>query len=95
VALLPLLLVLALVAAVAVGAAVVRRSPPSVETTVAAARQHARLTWTAAGVLGAAAAIAVGTGRLGDPVPARTASRPCWSRSPSAWCTPPSWRWGN
>jgi hypothetical protein len=44
VALLPVLCVLALVAAVAVGAALTRPAPPSLETAVAAARRHARRT---------------------------------------------------
>jgi hypothetical protein len=47
-------------------AGVVRRSPPSREQTVAAARAHARLGSAAAVVLGAAAALWAGTGRLED-----------------------------
>ncbi|WP_139263721.1 hypothetical protein [Geodermatophilus africanus] len=45
---------------------VLRRSPPSREHTVAAARAHARLGSAAAVVLGAAAALWTGTGRLED-----------------------------
>jgi hypothetical protein len=45
---------------------VVRRSPPSREHAVAAARAHARLGSGAAVVLGAAAALWTGTGRLED-----------------------------
>jgi hypothetical protein len=63
-ALLPLLLVLLLAAAVAAGASAVRRSPPSPESTVGAARLHARFTAAAAVVLAAAAA--VGTAVLGS-----------------------------
>ena len=60
-----LLPVLAGMAALVV-AGVLRRSPPSREHTVAAARAHARLGSGAAVVLGAAAAVWTGTGRLED-----------------------------
>jgi hypothetical protein len=60
VALLPLLTVLVLAVAVAGGVALARRSPPSAESTVAAARQHARLTSTAAVVLAGVAALVTG-----------------------------------
>ena len=56
-ALLPLLCALVLAGALGAGAAAVRRAPVSAESTVAAARRHARLTATAAVVLGAAAAV--------------------------------------
>jgi hypothetical protein len=45
------------VVAVSVGAAVTRRSPPSLEASVAAARRHARLTARAAVALGVVAAL--------------------------------------
>jgi hypothetical protein len=60
VAALPLLLVFALAAAVAVAAALVRRSPPSAEGTVTAARRHARLTSGAAVALAALCAVVSG-----------------------------------
>lgn len=47
---------------------IVRRSPPSRETAVAAARAHARLGSVAAVVLGGAAALWTGTARLEDAV---------------------------
>jgi hypothetical protein len=68
-ALLPLLLVLALTATVAVGSVAARRSPPSRETAVAAARAHAGRTAVAAYVLGAAAALYVGQAQLGNSSP--------------------------
>jgi hypothetical protein len=57
VALLPLLFVLVLALAVAGGIGFVRRSPPSRETTVEAARRHASLSAVAAVALGGAAAV--------------------------------------
>jgi hypothetical protein len=69
VALLPLLLLVALVATVGAGAAAVRRSPPSRETAVAAARAHAGRAAVAAYALGAAAALYVGQAQLGNSVP--------------------------
>ncbi|MGK5171125.1 hypothetical protein [Geodermatophilus sp. CPCC 205761] len=68
-ALVPLLLVLALAGALAVGTAVARRSPPSRETTVAAARTHAVGTTATALLVGAAAATAVGVAGLGNASP--------------------------
>ncbi len=53
---------------------VVRRPPPSREHSVAAARAHARLGSLAAVVLGAAAALWAGTGRLEDATAARGTS---------------------
>ncbi|MGY1803354.1 hypothetical protein ACI78T_08735 [Blastococcus sp. SYSU D00922] len=67
--LLPLGLLLAGAVTLAVGTAVARRSPPSRETSVAAARAHARNASGAALLLGAMAALYVGTTRLGDSSP--------------------------
>jgi hypothetical protein len=58
VALLPLLLVLGLAVAIAVGVAGLRRTPPSRETAVAAARRHAALTGATAVVAAVAAGLA-------------------------------------
>src|SRR4051812_15425608 len=68
-ALLPLGMLLVAVATVAAGTAVARRSPPSRETSVAAARSHAVHASAAAILLGAMAAVYVGTTRLGDARP--------------------------
>jgi hypothetical protein len=65
VSLLLLLPVLAGMAALVI-TGIVRRSPPSREHAVTAARSHARLGSLAAVVLGAAAALWAGTGRLED-----------------------------
>lgn len=61
--LLPLLVVLALVVAVAIGAALTRREPPSLETAVSAARQHAAIAGRAAVALGVAAALLTAAAR--------------------------------
>ncbi|WP_346620622.1 hypothetical protein [Blastococcus montanus] len=58
-ALLPLLFVVTAAFTLGVGATLVRRSPPSTEATVAAARRHARWTSGAAIGLGVAAAVVV------------------------------------
>ena len=66
-ALLPVLLLLAVVVTVSFGVVAARRSPPSRETAVAAARAHATRTAVAAVGLGLAAAVYVGrhaTGQL-------------------------------
>ncbi len=71
-ALLPLLFTLTLAIALGAGAAVVRRSPPSAESTVAAARRHAALTSALAQTLGLVAGLgtatnqALSTGRAGQ-----------------------------
>jgi hypothetical protein len=66
VALLPLLVLLAGLVTVGVGAATARRSPPSRESVVAAARAHAVRTAVAAIALGLAAAVYVGAVQLGN-----------------------------
>ena len=66
--LLPLLVVLAMVGAVALGAVMTRPPAPSLETTVAAARRHARRTsWVAVslGVVAALVTAATGNTRAG------------------------------
>ena len=68
-ALLPLLVLLAGTATVAVGAVTARRSPPSRELAVAAARAHAVRTAVAAIALGLAAAVYVGATQLGNSSP--------------------------
>ena len=68
-ALLPLLVLLAGTVTVAFGAATARRSPPSRESAVAAARAHAVRTAVAAIGLGLAAALYVGTTQLGNSSP--------------------------
>ena len=68
-ALLPLLVLLAGTVTVALGAAAARRSPPSRETAVAAARTHAVRTAVAAIGLGLAAAVYVGATQLGNSSP--------------------------
>ncbi|MCZ2805876.1 hypothetical protein O2W18_12235 [Modestobacter sp. VKM Ac-2983] len=68
-ALVPLLTVLALAGAVALAVGIVRRSPPSREASVAAARRHARLASVAAVALGAAAALATAVSELGNSAP--------------------------
>ncbi|MFP5371149.1 MAG: hypothetical protein ACLGI3_10430 [Actinomycetes bacterium] len=68
-ALLPLGLLLAMVATLAIGTAVARRSPPSRETAVAAGRRHAVRTAGAAVLLGALAAVHVGAAQLGNVSP--------------------------
>ena len=67
--LVPLGLLLAVVVTVAIGAAVARRSPPSRETAVAAARTHAAQTAAAALLLGVLAAGYVGATDLGNGSP--------------------------
>ncbi|MGY1823355.1 hypothetical protein [Geodermatophilus sp. SYSU D00079] len=66
-----LLVLLPLLAGAATAAVtgLLRRTPPSHELAVAAARRHARLGSAAALVAGLAAALWVGTTRLGDPSP--------------------------
>lgn len=59
-ALLPLLVVLLVAVAAASGTGFVRRSPPSRETTVAAARRHASVSSVAAVALGVTAALGTG-----------------------------------
>ncbi|NEK59632.1 hypothetical protein GCU56_17380 [Geodermatophilus sabuli] len=61
------LIALVLLAAAAVAVGLGRRPPPSPEATVTAARRHAGLGSAAAVGCGLAAALAVGTTRLGDP----------------------------
>lgn len=68
-ALVPLLAVLVLAGAVALAVGVVRRSPPSREASVAAARQHARLAAVAAVALGAAAALVTAAREAGNHAP--------------------------
>ena len=68
-ALLPLGLLLAIVATIAIGTAVARRSPPSLETAVAAGRRHAVQTASAAVLLGSLAAVYVGATQLGNSSP--------------------------
>lgn len=68
-ALVPLLTVLVLAAAVALVLVVLRRSPPSREASVHAARRHARLAATAAGALGAASALLVAVREVGNSAP--------------------------
>ena len=68
-ALLPLGLLLAMVATIAVGTVVARRSPPSRETAVAAGRRHAVHTAGAAVLLGSLAAVHVGAAQLGNSSP--------------------------
>ena len=66
-ALLPLLCVVALVAAIGVGTSASRSTPPSREAAVAAARRHARLAAATAWAVGLLAAVATGVaGRLSD-----------------------------
>ena len=67
--LVPLGLLLAVVVTVAIGAAVARRSPPSRETAVAAARTHAAQAAVAALLLGVLAAGYVGATDLGNGSP--------------------------
>jgi hypothetical protein len=69
VGLVPLGLLLAVVLTVAIGTAVVRRSPPSRETAVAAARRHAVQAAVAALLLGFLAALYVGATQLGNGSP--------------------------
>jgi len=69
VALLPVLLLLAVVVTVSFGGVAARRSPPSRETAVAAARAHATRTAVAAVGLGLAAAVYVGVTQLGNSAP--------------------------
>jgi hypothetical protein len=69
VALVPLALLLAVVGTIALGVAVVRRSPPSVETAVAAGRTHAVHSAGAAILLGLLAAGYVGATQLGNDSP--------------------------
>ncbi|GAA4729905.1 hypothetical protein GCM10023328_05900 [Modestobacter marinus] len=69
VALVPLLAVLVLAGAVALVVGVVRRSPPSREASVVAARRHARLASVAAMGLGAAAALATAAREVGNSGP--------------------------
>jgi hypothetical protein len=69
VALLPLLVLLAGLVTVSLGAAAARRSPPSRETAVAAGRRHALRTAVAAIGLGIAAAVYVGAAQLGNVSP--------------------------
>jgi hypothetical protein len=69
VGLVPLGLVLAVVLTVAIGTVVVRRSPPSRETAVAAGRAHAMHAAAAAVLLGALAAGYVGATGLGNGSP--------------------------
>lgn len=68
-ALLPVLLLLAVVVTVSFGVVAARRSPPSRETAVAAARAHATRTAVAAVGLGLAAAVYVGVTQLGNSAP--------------------------
>jgi hypothetical protein len=68
-ALLPPLLLLAVVVTVSWGLVRARRTPPSREAAVAAGRVHARRTAAAAVGLGAAAAVYVGTAELGNSAP--------------------------
>ncbi|MCZ2823172.1 MULTISPECIES: hypothetical protein [unclassified Modestobacter] len=68
-AVVPLLTVLVLAAAVALVLGVLRRSPPSREASVHAARRHARLAATAAVALGAAAALLVAVREVGNSAP--------------------------
>jgi hypothetical protein len=65
----PLLVLVVLLATVVTGSALAHRSPPSRERAVAAARTHATRSTAAAYVLGAAAALAVGEGQLGNTSP--------------------------
>ena len=67
--LVPLALLLAVVVTVAIGTAVVRRSPPSRETAVAAGRTHAVHSAGAALLLGSLAAGYVGATQLGNGSP--------------------------
>jgi hypothetical protein len=69
VALLPLLVLLAGIVTVSFGVVAARRSPPSWETAVAAARRHAVRTAAAAIGLGIAAGLYVGTTQLGNSSP--------------------------
>lgn len=68
-ALLPFGLLLAIIATVAIGTVVVRRSPPSRETAVTAGRKHAVHTAAAAVLLGTLAAVSVGATQLGNSSP--------------------------
>ncbi|WP_156119106.1 hypothetical protein [Modestobacter caceresii] len=68
-ALVPLLTVLVLAGAVALGVGIVRRSPPSREASVAAARRHARSASVAAVALGAVAALATAAREVGNTSP--------------------------
>ncbi|MCF6744423.1 hypothetical protein E9529_09060 [Blastococcus sp. KM273128] len=65
----PLLVLTALLATVAVGTALAHRSPPSRERAVAAARVHAARSTAAAYLLGAAAAVVVGEAEVGNSAP--------------------------
>jgi hypothetical protein len=69
VALLPLLLLLAVVGTVSVGLVTARQAPPSREAAVAAGRAHARRTAGAAVGLGVAAAVYVGATQPGNSSP--------------------------
>ena len=86
-ALLPLGLLLAAVVTVALGTAVVRRSPPSRETAVAAGRTHAVQSAFAALLLGFLAAGYAARRSWATARRAGWASPPCWCRSRSASCT--------
>ena len=68
-ALVPLSVLLALVCTVALGVGLARRSPPSRETAVASARTHTVRAAGAAILLGAMAAVYVGTAGLGNSSP--------------------------
>lgn len=68
-AVVPLLTVLVLAATVALVLGVLRRSPPSREASVHAARRHARLAATAAVALGATAALLVAVREVGNSAP--------------------------